>query len=128
MIRNLAGMALLATIAASSLPVFAGGGGGANVPVRIKNVGVDPVGVNALSGSPTQSQLLNGARTIAANGVAQFRVRKGAFTAAAADPSAPQVTNNVRRFNTRNFKTIYLYAAQDTTMATMLGAPAGVKF
>ena len=65
---------------------------------------------------------------MAANGVAQFKVRTGAFTAVAADPNQPSVVNKVRSFNTRNFKTIYLYAQQDTTAATLTGAPGGVKF
>jgi hypothetical protein len=129
MIRNLAAVALLATIAAVSVPALAGGGGGSgNIPVRMKNVGSAPVAVNAVSGSATQSQLESGARTIAANGIAQFNVRKGGFTAVAANPNAPQTVNKVRNFDTRTFKTIYLYAQQDTTTATLVGAPGGVKF
>jgi hypothetical protein len=130
MIRNLAAVALLATIAAVSVPALAGGGGGGsgNIPVRMKNVGSAPVGVNAVSGNVSPSQLLNGGRTIAANGIAQFKVRKGGFTAGAADPNAAQTVNKVRNFSTRNFKTIYLYAQQDTTTATLVGAPGGVKF
>ncbi len=128
MIRNLAAVALLATIAAVSGPALAGGGGSGNIPVRMKNVGSAPVGVNAVSGSATQSQLQSGAKTIAANGIAQFKVRKGGFTAVAADPNAPLTVNKVRNFSTRNFKTIYLYAQQDTTTATLVGAPGGVKF
>jgi hypothetical protein len=129
MIRNLAAVALLATIAAVSVPALAGGGGGSgNIPVRMKNVGSAPVAVNAVSGSATQSQLESGARTIAANGISQFNVRKGGFTAVAANPNAPQAVNKVRNFDTRNFKTIYLYAQQDTTTATLVGAPGGVKF
>jgi hypothetical protein len=129
MIRNLAAVALLATIAAVSVPALAGGGGGSgNIPVRMKNVGSAPVGVNAVSGNVPPSQLLNGGRTIAANGIAQFKVRAGGFTAGAADPNAAQTVNKVRNFSTRNFKTIYLYAQQDTTTATLVGAPGGVKF
>lgn len=127
MIRSLASLAVLATIAAVSAPALAGGGGG-TIPVRMKNVGVDPVAVNAVSGSATQEQLQSGARVIAANGIAQFKVRKGGFTAVAADPNAPLTVNKVRNFSTRNFKTIYLYAQQDTTTATLVGAPGGVKF
>jgi hypothetical protein len=130
MIRNLAGLALVAAIAAVSVPVFAGGGSGSgNIPVRMKNVGSAPVGVNAVSGSgATAAQLQSGAKVIAANGIAQFSVRKGAFTAVAADPNAPLTVNKVRNFDTRTFKTIYLYAQQDTTTATLVGAPGGVKF
>jgi hypothetical protein len=114
-----------------SVPVVAGGGGGGSkggVAVRMKNVGVAGVSVNALSGSATLSQIVGSAQTIGANGVAQFAVRSGAFTAVAADPSAPLVTNSVRSFNTRTFKTVYLYAQQDGTAATLVGAPGGVKF
>jgi hypothetical protein len=130
MIRNLAGLALLATIAAVSVPVMAGGGssGSGNIPVRMKNVGSAAVGVNAVSGSATAAQLQSGAKAIAANGIAQFNVRKGAFTAVAANPSTPLTVNKVRSFDTRTFKTIYLYAQQDTTTATLVGAPGGVKF
>ncbi len=109
-----------------AVPVFAGGG--ANIPVRMKNVGVDPVAVNAKSGNATQQQLIQSATALAANGIAQFKVKKGAFTAIAADPDAPEVVNRVRNFSTRTFKTIYLYAQQDLTTATLVGAPGGVKF
>lgn len=108
------------------VPVFAGGG--ANIPVRMKNVGVDPVAVNSKTGNVTQPVILQGTRVLAANGIAQFQVKKGAFTAVAADPNAPDTVNRVRNFSTRNFKTIYLWAQQDTTTATLVGAPAGVKF
>lgn len=131
MIRKLICLAVLAAAAAISMPAFAGGGGGGSksgVNVRMKNTGVQPVAVNAVSGSATVSQIISSAQTIAANGVAQFSVRQGAFTAVAASPTAPLVANRVRSFNTRNFKTVYLYAQQDGTAATLVGAPGGVKF
>ncbi len=109
-----------------AVPVFAGGG--ANIPVRMKNVGVSPVAVNAKSGNATQQQLLQGTTVLAANGIAQFQVKAGAFSAIAANPNAPTVVNRVRNFDTRTFKTIYLWAQQDLTTATLVGAPAGVKF
>ncbi len=122
----------LATVSlALAAPALAGGGGGGskgNIPVRMKNVGPAPVAVNSVSGSASLSTLIAGARTVAANGIAQFSVRKGAFSSLAADPNNAQVTNKVRSFNTRTFKTIYLYAQQDTTAATLVGAPGGVKF
>ena len=65
---------------------------------------------------------------VAVNGITQFMVRKGVFTASAANPSALQTVNKVRQFDTRTFKTIYLYAQQDGTAATIVGAPGGVKF
>ena len=130
MTRSTLAAALLVAIASVSMPVLAGGGGGKsdNIPVRMKNVGAAPVAVNAQSGSVALSTLVGSARTVAANGISQFNVNKGAFSALAADPNAPFVTNKVRSFSTRNFKTIYLYAQQDTTAATLVGAPGGVKF
>ena len=109
------------------LPAFAGGSG-ATIPVRMKNVGRQSVGVNAMSGATASSKLLTGGRNISPNAVAQFLVKRGVFTAAAAKPSAPRVVNKVQSFDTRTFKTIYLYASQDGTTATLVGAPGGVKF
>ena len=109
------------------LPAFAGGSG-ATIPVRMKNVGRQSVGVNAMSGSTASSKLLTGGRNISPNAVAQFLVKRGVFTAAAAKPSSPRVVNKVQSFDTRTFKTIYLYASQDGTTATLVGAPGGVKF
>ena len=129
--KTLLAVAIVAVAATLASPVIAGGGSGGtkgSIPVRIKNVGVDPVGANALSGTASESQLLQGARVVAANGVTQFKVRAGGFTAVAADPDQPLVVNKVRSFDTRAFKTIYLYAQQDTETATLVGAPGGVKF
>ncbi len=118
----------LAFAVAISVPVFAGGGGGSKVAIRMKNVGVDPVAVNSRSGHATQQQLINGARVLAANGIAQFQVNPGTFTAAAADPNAFEFVNRVRTFQTRTHRVIYLWAQQDFTTATLVGAPGGVKF
>lgn len=131
MSRRLVAAASVALLFALSVPVFAGGGNSGTkggIPVRIKNVGVAPVAVNAISGSATVGSLTSGARVLSTNGIAQFGVNKGDFTAVAANPSAPLVTNRVRTFSTRDFKTIYLYAQQDGTAATLVGAPGGVKF
>jgi len=129
--RIVSALAVLALSVAVAVPVVAGGGGGGskgNVSVRIKNVGVASVAVNAKSGSVTVNQLLSGAKTVAANGVGSFSVKSGAFTALAANPSSPLAVNKVRSFNTRGFSTVYLYAQQDSTAATIVGAPGGVKF
>jgi hypothetical protein len=125
--------AVAAVALAVSVPVLAGGGGGGgskggNIPVRMKNVGSQPVAVNSVSGSASLQTLIGGARTVAANGISQFNVKKGSFSSLAADPNNPQAVNKVRNFSTREFKTIYLYAQQDTTAATLVGAPGGVKF
>lgn len=109
----------------------AGGSGGAKatVPVRIKNVGRSSVMVNAASGaSLSAAALKSGSKTVSSNGVAQFLVRKGAFTAVAAKPGQYNTVNSVRGFNTGNFKTYYLQAQATSTAASIVGAPPGVKF
>ncbi len=135
MTRRSLSAVLFASLALVSMPLLAGGGnstasGGSkgDIPVRMKNVGADPVAVNSQSGSVAMSTLIGSARTVAANGISQFNVNKGEFSALAADPNAPFATNKMRTFSTRDFKTIYLYAQQDTTAATLVGAPGGVKF
>lgn len=122
--RCLVSAVALAVVASSALA----GGGGPTIPVRIKNVGKQAVSVNAASGTVSTSSMLAKSRTLASNGITQFMVRQGGFTASAANPSALQTVNKVRQFDTRTFKTIYLYAQQDGTAATIVGAPGGVKF
>lgn len=128
MIRRTMFTAFAAVVAlAVSSSVFAGGGG-PTIPVRIKNVGRQSASVNAASGVVSTSNMLAKSRQLATNGITQFMVRRGTFTASAASPSVPQTVNKVRQFETRSFKTIYLYAQQDGTAATIVGAPGGVKF
>lgn len=128
MIRRTMFTAVAAVVAlAVSTSVFAGGGG-PTIPVRIKNVGRQSVSVNAASGVVSTSSMLAKSRQLATNGITQFMVRKGGFTASAANPAAAQALNKVRQFDTRTYKTIYLYAQQDGTAATIVGAPGGVKF
>lgn len=128
MIRRTMFTAVAAVVAlAVSTSVFAGGGG-PTIPVRIKNVGRQSVSVNAASGVVSTSSMLAKSRQLATNGITQFMVRKGGFTASAANPAAAQGLNKVRQFDTRTYKTIYLYAQQDGTAATIVGAPGGVKF
>jgi len=130
--KTVCSLAVVALVSMVGIPALAGGGGGGGskgtIPVRIKNIGTAPVGVNAVSGSASTQQLLQGARVLSRNGVTQFMVRSGAFTGVAANPDLPLVINNVKSFNTRTFKTIYLQARQDGTAATIVGAPGGVKF
>jgi hypothetical protein len=112
-----------------AVPAVAGGPGTAgSIPVRIKNVGALPVGVNAMSGVVAPADLLTSGRILSSNGVSQFQVKAGTFTAGAAKAGTPRLVNKVRQFETRTFKTIYLQAQQDGTTATIVGAPAGVKF
>ncbi|MBM4021113.1 MAG: hypothetical protein FJ284_02520 [Planctomycetes bacterium] len=126
-----ASLALSCVLAASAIAGGSGGSGGGSkggVPVRMKNVGSGSVAVNAVSGAASTSTLIAGARIISSNNVTQFVVRAGSFTALAARPSNPSAVNKVQSFSTRSFKTVYLYAQQDTTRATLTGAPGGVKF
>jgi hypothetical protein len=124
--RLLPAAAAFAVVVAISASVFAGGG--TQIPIRMKNVGPAAVAVSAGGSTATESQLISSARTLAANGISQFMVPAGAFNALAANPSTPSTVNKMRNFNTRTFKTIYLYAQQDGTTATLVGAPGGVKF
>ena len=127
MLRHLA-MALAVSCLCAA-PAFAGGSGSSgSIPVRIKNVGSLPVGVNAKSGVVAPADMISGGRILASNGVSQFQVKPGTFTAGAAKAGTPNLVNKVRQFETRTFKTIYLQAQQDGRTATIVGAPAGVKF
>ncbi|MFM8734062.1 MAG: hypothetical protein ACKOC8_02555 [Pirellulales bacterium] len=119
----------VAILLVASATCFAGGGGAkATIPVRMKNVGRQSVAVNAQSGLPSDAALLKGRRNLAPNGVSQFMVRRGAFKAMAANPLAPSTVRKTQAFDTRSFKVFYLYALQDGTTATVVGAPGGVKF
>mgnify|MGYP006278227787 CR=1 FL=1 len=112
-----------------SVPAVAGGPGSTgSIAVRIKNVGAQPVGVNAKSGVVAPADLISGGRVLASNGISQFQVKPGTFTAGAAKAGTPLLVNKVRQFSTNSFKTIYLQAQQDGKTATIVGAPAGVKF
>lgn len=126
MIRRSLSVAACAALVAVSATVFAGGG--TQIPIRMKNVGPAAVAVSAGSSTATESQLISSARTLAANGISQFMVPQGAFNALSANPSTPSTVNKMRTFDTRTYKTIYLYAQQDGTTATLVGAPGGVKF
>lgn len=129
MSRSLRTVVAATLLALVSAPAFAGGSGSSgSIPVRIKNVGSRSVGVNAKSGVVAPANMQSGGKVLAANGVAQFSVKPGTFTAGAANPANVAGVNKVRQFETRTFKTIYLQAQQDGKTATLVGAPAGVKF
>lgn len=124
--RSFPAVAALAVVLAASASVIAGSP--SNIAIRMKNVGAAPVAVAAGPNAATLDQLVGGARTLAPNGVSQFMVPAGAFKALSANASTPYAVNKQRTFNTRTNKTIYLYAQQDNTTATLVGAPGGVKF
>ena len=127
MLRHFA-MAVAVSCLLAGSAVAGGAGGTGSIPVRIKNVGALPVGVNAMSGVVAPESLIPSGRILSSNGVSQFQVKPGTFTAGAAKAGTPRLVNKVRQFETRTFKTIYLQAQQDGTTATIVGAPAGVKF
>jgi len=128
MSRSIRMVMAAALVALVSTPAFAGGPGSAgSIAVRMKNVGAQSVGVNAKSGVVAPGGMQSGGKVLAANGVAQFKVKPGTFTAGAGNPGNLAV-NKVRQFATRKFKTIYLEAQQDGATATLVGAPGGVKF
>jgi len=122
-------VACCVAVVGSAFAQAGGGGAKATVPVRIKNVGQSSVRVNAASGAGLSAAALkSGSKTVSRNGVAQFLVRKGNFTAVAANPSNYNGVNSVRGFSTGNFKTYYLQAQATNTAASIVGAPPGVKF
>jgi hypothetical protein len=116
-------------VLAATLVAFVSAPAFAQVAVRMKNVGAQSVRVNAKTGAVGPAGMQSGSRVLAANGVAQFKVKPGTFTALAAKPVAPgPASRKLRQFSTRKFKTVYLEAQQDGATATLIGAPAGVKF
>ena len=105
---------------------FAGGGGGSSKSstelVRIKNIGAAPVLVNAKNGAVSAA----GGKTVSSNGVAQFKIKRGAANAYAQNQSASATRTLPFSFSDR--VTVYLEATADATTATMTFAPPGKLF
>ena len=105
---------------------FAGGGGGSSKSstelVRIKNIGAAPVLVNAKNGAVSAA----GGKTVSSNGVAQFKIKRGAANAYAQNQSASATSTLPFSFSDR--VTVYLEATADATTATMTFAPPGKLF
>ncbi|MEI6255875.1 MAG: hypothetical protein WCQ77_04430 [Planctomycetota bacterium] len=111
----------------STTAAFAGGRSGSGKSskqnVRIKNIGAQPVLVNAANGSATGAA---GAKTTSPNGVSQFRLKRVASQAFAADTA--QTVSDTLDYTFKDRVTVYLEAATDGTTATMTFANPGVLF
>ena len=127
MIRSSLLALAVAALAFSADAALAGGGGGGNSKankqsVRIKNIGTQPALVNAANGTVSAA----GAKTVAQNGVAQFRLKKVPSQAFASDvaQTVPQTLN----YSFPNRQVVYLEAAADGTVTTLTFAPPGKLF
>lgn len=114
------------TVALSASVALAGGNGStkANLQsVRIKNVGSQPVLVDAKNGASTN---VNQSRTVPQNGVVQFRLKKIASQALAADVT--KTAQGTLDYSFPRSQFVYLEASTNGTVATMTYAPPGKIF
>ncbi|MFM8702613.1 MAG: hypothetical protein ACKOHG_01880, partial [Planctomycetia bacterium] len=81
-----------------------------------------PVVVNAINGTATAA----GGKTVAGNGVAQFRVKKGAAEAFVQNQA--RSASQTLPFNFPKSQVVYLLAAADATNATLTFSPPGKIF
>jgi hypothetical protein len=125
----LAVMALAVTV---TTPAFAGGrsgggGGKSNYTVRVKNNGNQSAVVGVTQGA---TATLAGSKTLGANAVGQWSVKKGQFAVGAWDPaSATGSALSEQLFNAGPARLIYALAAVDAAegVATVTGS-TGQKF
>lgn len=117
----------VAALALSADAALAGGRGTGNSKaskqsVRIKNIGTQSALVNAANGTVSAA----GAKTVAQNGVAQFRLKKVPSQAFASDVAGnvPSTLN----YSFPNRQVVYLEAAADGTVTTLTFAPPGKLF
>jgi hypothetical protein len=127
MIRSSLLTLAVVALAFSADAALAGGGRGGNSKankqsVRIKNIGTQPVLVNAANGTVSAA----GAKQVGQNGVAQFRLKKVPSQAFASDvaQTVPQTLN----YTFRDRQVVYLEAAADGTVTTLTFAPPGKLF
>jgi hypothetical protein len=104
------------------------GGKNAVPMVRIKNVGGQPVAVNAVSAGVALERILAGATVLAPNSVAQFTVEAGPIVVVATDPDRPTVVRHVQEFLARPRTRTRLVAKQNSRLAAVAVAERGVKF
>ena len=128
MIRNAFLALAVVAMVASANAAFAGGRSGGssksnNQNVRIKNTGTAPALVNAKNGAATTAA---GGKTVSGNGVAQFRIKKGASQAFVQDQSA--AVSQTLNFNFPKSQVVYLLAAADATTSTLTFSPPGKIF
>lgn len=108
--------AILAICMLVAIPAQAGGTRtSTKVPVRFKNIGAQPVQVNAQSGSTA-----SGGAAVPQNGFYQADVKPGAFTAV-----AKGLNNLIAKSyqGSANKAPIYLYVEADNTATTITVAP-----
>ena len=123
--RVLLAMAVVA-IAFSTDAAFAGGSN--TQYVRIKNIGVKPVNVVAMNGSPsfTSYEAVTGTRLLSQNGVTQFVLKKGKGFFAVLNAAKTSGDNLDYNFPKSTF--VYLQAKDDGSDVTASFAPAGTRF
>ena len=128
MIRNAFLALAVVAMVASANAAFAGGRSGGssksnNQFVRIKNTGTAPALVNAANGAATTAA---GGKTISGNGVAQFKIKKGAAQAYVQSQTGanPQTLD----FSFPKSQYVYLLAAADETLSTLTFANPGQIF
>ena len=116
----------LVAAAAVAVPAFAGGGGGgggskSNYRVRVKNNGTVTEAVSVTQGSTPS---LVGSKTLSANQVGQWSVKKGSFVVAAYTTEATSGNEQLAKqaFNAGAARNIYALAAIDGTVGTVTGS------
>lgn len=125
MIRSFSFAVALVVAAAVAVPAFAGGGGGgggskSNYRVRVKNNGTVTEAVSVTQGSAPS---LVGSKTLSANQVGQWSVKKGSFVVAAYEATGGDALAS-QAFNAGAAKNIYALAAIDpkNELATVTGS------
>ena len=128
MIRNaFFALAVLAMVASANAAFAGGRSSGSsksnNQYVRIKNTGSAPALVNAANGSATTA---TGGKTVSSNGVAQFKIKKGAAQGYAQNQDAS--ASNTVDFTFPKSTYVYLVAQADATTASITFANPGQIF
>jgi hypothetical protein len=127
MIRNaFLAMAVIAMAFSVDAAMAGGGNRGASKAqiqtVRIKNIGTAPALVNAINGTATAA----GGKTVASNGIAQFRVKKGAAQAFVQNQAG--TASGTLPFSFPRSQVVYLLAEADANLATPTFSPPGKIF
>lgn len=127
MIRNaFLAMAVAAMVFSANAALAGGGSRGSsksnNQFVRIKNIGAAPVLVNAKNGAVSAA----GGKTVSSNGVAQFKIKKGAANAYVQDQTAS--SSQTLPFSFPRSVNVYLLAQADASLSTLTFSPPGQIF
>jgi hypothetical protein len=128
MIRSFSLALAVAALAFATDAAFAGGRSGGssksnNQYVRIKNIGSQPVLVNAKTGAATGAA---GAKTVNQNGVAQFTTKKVASQAWAANTA--QTVTKTLDYTFPGSQYVYLTAETDNSTTSLTFSPPGKIF